>query len=211
MRARWLLLILAFVSCKRDSVLRVAGKAKIISHPLNSPLNWEHSDSTVSVECDGRRVAESIHEYSTTPEFIATTEESAPDVLLLIDTKSCDVSRPLSGVTGEVEWNAADTLGFVTAKGAFIIHATRPPTLEKVAELPWLAVGMPFQASAWSGDSVLLKRFEGERCFWATWNVKRGFESLEFTEDVCREVKLAWRGETPTVVMPDGRVVEPKR
>ncbi len=211
MRARWLLVLLAFVSCKRDSVLRVAGRAKIVSHPLSSPLNWEHAGASVFVECDGRRVAEAIGTYSTTPEFIATSESSAPEVLVLIDTGSCDVSRPLNGMIGEVEWNAADTLGFVTAKSAYVIHATRPPTLEKVAELPWLAVGVPFQASAWSGDFVLLKRFEGERCFWATWNVKRGFEPFEFTEDVCREVKLAWRGQTPTVVMPDGRVVEPKR
>ena len=211
MRVRWLLLILAFVSCKRDSVLRVAGQAKIISHPLTSPLNWEHSQSNVFVECDGRRIADSIGLYSTTPEFIATSELSAPGELMLIDTKSCDVTRPLSGMTGEVEWNAAQTLGFVTAKGAYVIHATRPPTLEKISELPWLALGVPFQASAWSGDSVLLKRFEGERCFWATWNVKRGFESFEFSEDVCLEVKFAWRGETPTVVLPDGRIVEPRR
>jgi len=36
-------------------------------------------------------------------------------------------------------------------------------------------------------------------------------ERFEFNEEVRREVKLARRGETPGVVMPGGRVSEPKR
>lgn len=237
-RIALLISLLVLVSCKSNETKRY-GKVVVVYESLNAWYDWGHRDFQVHVECAGlfsKRLATNLSFHSGSGEYVAVAEQSAPQTLLLVDTRDCSVTKLITDARMNVipvEWNQAGTYGLFQLTGhvgggnsgtiditkgasaSFIIRATRPPTMEPLDGQSWMNVGSNlYGAPAWSpsGEVLLLGRhlsaLGGAGYALAVWSPTRGLQPLEFkSAEDANWPEHGWSGNTPYIVTPGGNVM----
>ncbi|MGV3622176.1 MAG: hypothetical protein ACO1OB_15235 [Archangium sp.] len=229
-------LLLLISACKTKEVER-HGKLIIVRESLNGWLDWEHNDHQFHLECAGlfgKRVATNLRGHAGSTNYVSWTDGAS---VRLADTTDCSVSTlftdPRLNVDA-VEWSASGKYGFKQVLGhlggenwgtidgtkgasaSFIIHATKPPTMESLDGRAWLTVGSSlYGMPCWSplSDVLFLARHVetdgGERAYEvATWTPDAGLHVFDFKSPPGEIFpnEHGWNGATPWLRTPQGIV-----